>query len=185
MRALSLTQPWASLVAWDEKRYETRGWPTRERGWIAIVASKGFPADCRALCATEPFSWVLRRHGNPWVTAKASGSTDLPLCAVVALVELVDVIGTNPEGAARRLSRSPVVRPAEHEAAFGNYAPGRFAFITRGVRPLAHPLAVERVHGNIVKAGGALGFYTLSPACEAAVLAAIAGPGAVDRGEIG
>ena len=35
MRALSLTQPWASLMAWDEKRYETRDWPARERGWIA------------------------------------------------------------------------------------------------------------------------------------------------------
>ena len=111
MRALSLTQPWASLMAWDEKRYETRDWPTRERGWVAIVASKAFPADCRALCSTYPFREVLARHGDPWITSKASGSTDLPLCAVVALVELVDCIATRPENADRRLSRAPSVAP--------------------------------------------------------------------------
>ena len=29
MRALTLSQPWASLVALQHKRYETRSWPIR------------------------------------------------------------------------------------------------------------------------------------------------------------
>lgn len=35
MKALTLTQPWATLVAIQAKRIETRSWGTDYRGWIA------------------------------------------------------------------------------------------------------------------------------------------------------
>lgn len=40
MKALSLTQPWASLVAVGAKRIETRSWRTSYRGPLAIHAAK-------------------------------------------------------------------------------------------------------------------------------------------------
>lgn len=40
MKAISLWQPHASLIAIGEKLYETRSWSTRYRGPIAIHASK-------------------------------------------------------------------------------------------------------------------------------------------------
>lgn len=40
MRALTLIQPWASLVAEGRKTVETRSWPTSVRGRIAIHAGK-------------------------------------------------------------------------------------------------------------------------------------------------
>ncbi|TRU31740.1 MAG: ASCH domain-containing protein [Microcystis aeruginosa Ma_QC_B_20070730_S2] len=40
MKAISLWQPWASLVANGLKLYETRGWPTKYRGVLAIHAAK-------------------------------------------------------------------------------------------------------------------------------------------------
>ena len=43
MKALTLTQPWASLVAIGAKRIETRSWSTPYRGLLAIHAAKGFP----------------------------------------------------------------------------------------------------------------------------------------------
>jgi hypothetical protein len=38
VKALTLHQPWASLIAEGVKRYETRAWTTRYRGPIAIHA---------------------------------------------------------------------------------------------------------------------------------------------------
>lgn len=40
MKAISLKQPWASLVAEGKKTIETRKWPTKYRGIILIVSSK-------------------------------------------------------------------------------------------------------------------------------------------------
>lgn len=40
MKALTLWQPWATLVALGLKRYETRGWTTLYRGPLAIHAAK-------------------------------------------------------------------------------------------------------------------------------------------------
>lgn len=44
MKALSLWQPWASLVALNLKRFETRSWSTPYRGEIAIHAAKHWTA---------------------------------------------------------------------------------------------------------------------------------------------
>lgn len=41
MKALSVRQPWASLIAQGKKTIEIRSWLTRHRGELAIVASKG------------------------------------------------------------------------------------------------------------------------------------------------
>lgn len=40
IKALSLWQPWASLLAAGVKRIETRGWPTGHRGLLLIHAGK-------------------------------------------------------------------------------------------------------------------------------------------------
>lgn len=176
MRAISLTQPWATLMASDAKRYETRDWRTRERGWIAIAASKGFPPDERELCLTEPFKSAILTAGY-WKIAPSLGGSKgrtsppyLPLGVIVCLVKLVDCIATAADGAAQRLTRRPSVEPAPHEQEFGNYAPGRYVFITRDVLRLRKPVPVERVEGSVLRAGGALGFYALSPSCADAVL---------------
>lgn len=84
MKALSVKQPWANMIASGEKTIETRTWPTEYRGELLIVSSKtpkidpaGFAlavadlVDCRpmtekdqlnACCAIYPgaFAWVLR-----------------------------------------------------------------------------------------------------------------------------
>lgn len=40
MKAISLWQPWASLVAVGAKKIETRSWATKYRGSLAIHATK-------------------------------------------------------------------------------------------------------------------------------------------------
>lgn len=40
MKALTLQQPWANLVAQGKKTIETRVWRTNHRGWLLITSSK-------------------------------------------------------------------------------------------------------------------------------------------------
>ena len=42
MKAISIHQPWASLIAFGEKRFETRSWKTDYRGPLLIHASRTF-----------------------------------------------------------------------------------------------------------------------------------------------
>jgi ASCH domain len=84
LKALSLKQPWANMVASGEKTIETRKWPTDYRGPLLIVSSKT-PAippsgcalaivtlvDCRPMTSADEsaakchfyrgaYAWVLR-----------------------------------------------------------------------------------------------------------------------------
>lgn len=47
MKALTICQPWASLIAISAKKVETRSWHTSYRGSLAIHAAKGYPRDAR------------------------------------------------------------------------------------------------------------------------------------------
>jgi hypothetical protein len=116
MKAISLTQPWATLVAIGAKRIETRSWATKYRGPIAIHAAKGFPAWCRDLCDTPPFRGVLR--------ARYLGASDLPLGAVLAITDIIDCLPT-------RVVQNNITMftDAPYELEFGDYCDGRFGFL--------------------------------------------------------
>lgn len=119
MKALSLTQPWATLLASGAKQIETRSWRTYYRGPIAIHAAKGFPRWVRDFCQDEPFASAL------------SGSVEsLPLGAIIGLCDLVDCVPTQ----SIRFSLS------KQERLFGEYADGRWAWICKNPRLLIQPV---------------------------------------------
>lgn len=120
MKALSLTQPWATLVAIGGKRFETRSWSTKYRGPLAIHAAKGFPAWAKECCEEEFYKPAL-------------DGLALPLGMVVATCRLVNV--HHVEDVRCQLSK--------REIAFGNYDDGRFAWELSGVRMLAIPLPAK------------------------------------------
>lgn len=124
MKALTLTQPWATLVACGAKRWETRSWGTGFRGLLAIHAGKGFPRDARELCSESPFHEALERAGF-------EPARDLPTGAVVAVARLVSVRPTLPQ---------LVAELGEQELAFGNYAPGRAMWLLEDVVELPVPI---------------------------------------------
>jgi hypothetical protein len=146
-RALTLTQPWASLIAVGAKGLETRGWRTAHRGLLAIHAAKGFPADARSLCLPasgplrSPFRAALQAAGyNPPVWDGRRYTTgDLPLGAVVATAELVVVMRTTDPRLRAKLS--------EQERAFGDFSPGRYAWVLGNVRPLPEPIPAKGALG--------------------------------------
>ena len=63
MKAINIHQPWASVIAFGEKRFETRSWKTDYRGPLLIHASRTFIPIERNLCDTTPFKSVLASHG--------------------------------------------------------------------------------------------------------------------------
>lgn len=85
MKALTLTQPWATLVALGAKRIETRSWSTPYRGTLAIHAAKGFPRWAKDACLEPEFAIEL-------------GSDVLPTGAVIATCRLISCLPTRELG---------------------------------------------------------------------------------------
>lgn len=119
MKALSLWQPWATLVAIGAKKFETRSWSTNYRGPLAIHAALRLDEDQKLLAQSSHFKACLSAFG---FTVKT-----LPLGAFVCIVDLVDVFPVEQ------------VTPTIIEAAFGDYTPGRFAWKLENVRELLPP----------------------------------------------
>jgi hypothetical protein len=129
VKALPLWQPWASLVAVGAKRIETRHWraPASLMGQrIAIHATKRTSE--LWLCEEEPFS--------EYVVAD-----ELPLGAVIATVVLDRCREMTAESIATLERANP------HEAAFGLYEVGRFAWVLRDVERLAVPVPFRGSQG--------------------------------------
>ena len=68
IKAISLWQPWASLIALGGKKIETRSWPTKYRGPLAIHASKNQPPYAQTLADVDKtFNQALtgKKDWNP------------------------------------------------------------------------------------------------------------------------
>lgn len=121
MKAITLTQPWATFVAHGIKTIETRSWSTAYRGWLAIHAAKGFPEWAKNLCVEKPFDFFLKRLGYTVET--------LPTGCVLAKANLIDCIrftvGYEPPG---------------HESEFGDFTIGRYGFIFAAIKRFEKPI---------------------------------------------
>lgn len=158
MKAISLWNPWAYLV-WLKghpdpeivklgKGNETRSWYTSYRGPLAIHAAKNFPREARELCLEEPFLTALTCTG-------LQGTNELPCGAVVATCQLVGCLQitgrTTIKGrivAAQLDSLHPLRREVTgNELAFGDYTPGRYAWMLEDVKQLPEPIPARGMQG--------------------------------------
>lgn len=160
MKALSLWQPWGSLIMTGAKGNETRSRPTSIRGIIAIHAAKKVDVDAVKLLATEEFQNGLRPLLRPGM--KAVIMEHLPRGAVIGTADLVDcvkVLGVitrrNPINGAPHLAAvlSNGREVCGKELAFGDYRPGRFVYVLRNAKPFKKP----------VPASGKQGFWNWTP----------------------
>lgn len=144
MKALTLTQPFASLIAIGAKKIETRSWRTSYRGPLAIHAAKGFPEDARRLVrddwtffgALNPeYAEYAKTAGLKLVPSEVGRRTEgqLPVGAVIATCQLVACIQ----------AETIMETLGERERAFGNYGPGRFAWILEDIQPLPEPIPAK------------------------------------------
>ncbi len=114
MKALTLWQPWATLVALGAKRIETRDWRTRYRGPLAIHAAK----------RKMDFLPI-------GVFARALGQNDIPLGCVVATCDLVDCV---------RITPKLIKTISSQEYMFGLFSLGRFALMLDNVVMVEPPI---------------------------------------------
>lgn len=145
MRALTLMQPWATLVLVGAKRIETRSWRVTYRGPLAIHAAKRFPKDAKDLCQAPGFSLAL-------------AGEQLPLGVVLATCRLIACIPTRELQRNRTIEADPVANASnlemtDQERLFGNYTPGRWAWLLSDVKPLQEPVPTK----------GALGLWNWNP----------------------
>jgi activating signal cointegrator 1 len=131
MTVISLLQPWASLVVMGAKKFETRSWNTTFRGELLIHASKGKHyggMSCRELCYCAPFAKFIP-GGRVF--------DKLPFGAIIGKVNMVDTIPTDSfhMPAVNELRKAFIggrlIEWPKQEEMFGDYSPGRFAWILK------------------------------------------------------
>jgi len=134
MKALSIRQPWASLIVLGIKDIENRTWATRERGTILVHASKGMTRaehEDAIDFAVDAIRMDPRHAGKTETTTlRALGFAfdDLPRGGIIGQVDIVDCV---------RASNSP-------------WYMGAVGFVLRDAKPLPfRPLK------------GALGFFNV------------------------
>lgn len=131
MRALTLWQPWASLIAWGLKQYETRSWRTDYRGPLAIHAgmtTAGFKA--------VGYMPQIRRV----LAERSTEPHDLPRGAVLCIVQLEGCYPITPEVAGEVEQMR-----GQDEIAFGDWSDGRYAWRLRVLEQFDRPV---RAKGN-------------------------------------
>lgn len=160
MKALTLTQPWATLIARGAKRIETRSWATDFRGRIAIHAAKGLGAiggkrGLYELCCEAPFRDVIADAFKTTREEAFDAAKELPLGAIVAVADLVDVRRIDLKLRSEVLAQT--ITPFEIE--FGDYTSWRYAWFLENVRALPEPIYCN----------GALSLWDVPPEIMAAM----------------
>jgi hypothetical protein len=169
MKAISLWQPWATLLTCGAKRYETRSWKRTYRGPIAIHAALKKPPEQEGL-DWEVFNAItnaLTNYYGAWRFDWHLGGTkinpdgtdngfDIPLGAVIATAELVGCHKIVLHGG-RGLSSTSlgwletddgrIYEPTEQELLFGNWTPGRYAWEFANMIMLPEPIPAKGHQG--------------------------------------
>ena len=124
-RAITLSQPWATLLALGIKTTETRAWSTNYTGPLLIHAAKKLADEAIDLLTDPTVLDALRRCG-------VRRGSDLPLGKIVGFGVLA--------GRQKIDEHYPAPAPDSLEATLGDFTLGRFAWQFRHVQPLAaHP----------------------------------------------
>lgn len=112
MKAISLWQSWATLMALGLKKIETRSWPTKYRGPLLIHAALPYVAvtvECRKAIKTLGLK-----------------IDELPRGGIIAMCELVDC---------REITHENMGKISQSEIPFGDYTPCRFMWFFQNVKP--------------------------------------------------
>jgi hypothetical protein len=133
MKALTLWQPWASMVELGEKRVETRCWSTKYRGEIAIHSAAALPPAWLGASRHSPeFRQEVADVLNCRIEHVAELVRGLPLGKVLCVVRLDSIETTD---SVREIL-------CERERIFGNYEDGRYAWFMEMVQRFDPPIRI-------------------------------------------
>lgn len=134
MKAITIYQPWASLIAIGAKEFETRSWSTSYRGPIAIHAAKNdnFNTEFNKIFDSITAGHMIRAFNQ---AGELKAFKNMPLGCIVAVAELVDVIKTDN------------FIPSHQERLFGDWSFGRYAWKLANVTMLTDPAPARGKQG--------------------------------------
>ncbi|WP_400194643.1 ASCH domain-containing protein [Lysinibacillus telephonicus] len=130
MKAVTIKQPWATLIALREKQFETRSWQTKYRGPIAVHAGKQIDKE-----ACIAFSDILKQHG-------ITSINQLPTGVVIAKANLVDCHKVIKDHGISAIMHTGL-RISEDEYWFGDYEEGRYAWELDNVKVFPEPIPAK------------------------------------------
>lgn len=123
LTAITLHQPWASLVAKGWKQYETRDWPTNHRGLIVIHAGR------------KPKGKQELREYDKVVASFSDLVNECPYSSVIAIAQLTDCV---------LMTEQFIKQQSPTELRCGNWQVGRYAFKLENIRAIAPISAVGK-----------------------------------------
>lgn len=146
VRAISLTAPWGTLMAWGLKKNETRSWQPSTAVppfWLAIHQAKGLSNNVLDIAIQNEtiiseLCRVLHRDRPRDDDERRKLIKGLPRGKIVALVRVCKIRSTD---------NMFDVKLTEQEQAFGDYSPCRFAWITDELIRLEEPVEVTGSQG--------------------------------------
>jgi hypothetical protein len=154
MKALTLYQPWATLVAIGAKRIETRSWSTNYRGPLAIHAGKNRryinKSSDHCVWDVDPFYIALADGG---AISKFNATEDeFTIGCIVATCELVgcyqiDINDLRPKSMEGWLVAGKTWGRTPQELAFGDYTIGRYMWFLNKVKKLEEPIPAKGAMG--------------------------------------
>ncbi len=174
MKVITLTQPWATLIAISAKHIETRSWRTPYTGPLAIHAAAGARiAETEEICCSPVFreallqlpdfaAWYNCRldfNGNKPNIKRWQNRGALPFGAIVATCRLTACVPTevlDPGGTVFSVS---VPRLSDQELQFGDFSKGRWGWLLEDIKMLPEPIPAK----------GALGLWEWNPTAPATV----------------
>jgi hypothetical protein len=145
MKAITIWQPWASLIMMGAKQFETRSWETKHRGPLAIHA--GASRHTVDLIYSHP---IIRTH---YQANQMLDERILPFSAVLGIALLVECFEVQP-GVWGEMTRMKTIRnpPKENwlredERHLGDFTPGRFAWELRVIEIFRSPIPARGSQG--------------------------------------
>jgi hypothetical protein len=144
MKALTIKQPYASLLAHGIKKYETRSWSTVCRGPIAIHAGLANP------CKVIRDLFGMPQHNALISATRRCGYktySDIPTGAIIATAHLAMCRIIRVDDFGRIYMESPCtdrkIYVDEQEIAMGNWAPNHYAWELGNVKILPEPIPAK------------------------------------------
>lgn len=129
MKALTICQPYAELIARGEKRVENRTWPTRYRGPLYIHAGK-----------SRQWLDLELEHGEEIDRPSGIFVSMLDFGAIVATAQLIDCLHVNPILCGAHDEQYPWLRAHKH-------VNGPWCWVLDRVQRLPQPIPYRGAQG--------------------------------------
>jgi activating signal cointegrator 1 len=134
IKAISLHQPWATLITVGLKKHETRSWATSYNGPLLICAAKKTSREQKLY-----HQYFLNKYQQILTeTDNYVGWDDLPKGCAIALVELSDCI---------TMTQAFIKEQPQTELDTGDWRVGRFAWKLHNIRRIVPPMPITGKQG--------------------------------------